>query len=113
MNSIGSWLGTISLAATIAICPQESTAQGLSGTDFAAWPEESQNSYIQTSITMAGVVITQIDPAVSRCIDDWYLGDGRKAERNAFIRETIGNHPSYHPSGTIMAILMDACGPLR
>ena len=114
MNSIGGWLGAIALAASIAIYPQQSTAQSFTGSDFALWSVQEQDGYIQTSITMAGVVMTQIRPEVSRCIDQWYLGDGRKEERNAYIRETITGHAaSYHPSGTILAILSDQCGPLQ
>ena len=113
MNSIGGWLRAIALAVSTVICPQESIAQGLTGTQFAGWPVDSQDSYIQTSVTMAGVVITQVNPAVSRCIDDWYVGGGRRSERDAAIREIIRTHPNYHPSGTILAVLMDACGPLN
>ena len=114
MNSIGACLGAIALAAGIALYPQESAAQGFTGSDFADWSEENQNGYIQTSVTMAGVVMTQIRPEFSRCTDQWYLGDGRKEERNRFIRETITGHAaSYHPAGTILAILMDQCGSLQ
>ena len=113
VKSVGGWLGAISLAAGIALCPQQSAAEGFTGSDFAEWPQASQNGYIQTSVTMAGVVMTQIRPEFSRCIDQWYLGDGRKEERNRFIRETITGHAaSYHPAGTILAILMDQCGSL-
>lgn len=62
---------------------------------------------------MAGVVITQLRPEISECIDGWYWGDGRKAERNTFVRETIASYSGYHPSGTILAILFDACGSLQ
>lgn len=107
------WLGAVALAIGMMFCPQDSTAQGFTGTDFAEWPQASQDSYIQTSIMMAGAVITQIRPEISRCIDGWYWGDGRKAERNAFVRETIASYPDYHPSGTILAILFDVCGSLQ
>lgn len=108
------WLGAVALAIGMMFCPQDSTAQGFTGTDFAEWSEEEQDGYIQTSVTMVGVVMTQIRPEVSRCIDGWYWGDGRKAERNAFIRETITGHAvDYHPAGTILAILIDQCGPLQ
>ena len=92
--------------------PQEIRANGFTGTDFAQWDESAQNSYIQTSVTMAGVVLTQIAPEKSACIDDWYLGDGQQAARNAHIRKTIAQYGGYHPSGTILAVLQEACGPL-
>lgn len=62
---------------------------------------------------MAGIVLTQIQPEKSTCIDNWYLGEGRLAERNAYIRKTIIAYGDYHPSGTLLAILVEACGSLK
>lgn len=101
------------MVAIALICPQQSLANGFKGTDFAGWEVASQDSYIQTSVTMAGVVLTQIQPEKSACIDTWYLGDGKKDARNTYIRETISQYGDYHPSGTILAILVEACGPLQ
>ncbi|MCA8883368.1 MAG: hypothetical protein KDA50_06430 [Rhodobacteraceae bacterium] len=97
----------------LAICPQVSLAEGFTGKDFSAWPVESQDSFIQTSVTMAGVVLTQLQPEKSTCIDKWYIGEGRRAERDAYIRETIIAYSNFHPSGTLLAILVEACGSLK
>lgn len=98
---------------TATTSPQVSKAEGFIGNDFAEWDVESQDSYIQTSVTMAGVVLTQIKPERSSCIDDWYFGDAQKDARNAHIRETIAQYGAYHPSGTILAILLEACGTIN
>jgi len=96
-----------------AIYPQISLADGFTGTEFASWEVASQDSYIQTSITMAGVVLSQLQPEKSTCIDNWYLGEGQKDARNTYIRETITQFGEFHPSGTILAILVEACGSLQ
>lgn len=99
----------IGLALMSIIYPQKSAADGLTGRDFAAWSEASQESYIQTSVTMAGVVFAQTEPDVSACIDQWYFPEGVRPERNAEIGRTIGAYPDYHPSGTLLAVLLQAC----
>ncbi|WP_320240876.1 hypothetical protein [Cognatiyoonia sp. IB215182] len=101
------------LGATLTIHPQEIYAQAFTGADFSTWETSAQDSYIQTSLTMAGVVFSQVDPEKSACIDNWYLGEAQKADRNTYIRNTIAEYGSYHPSGTILAILLEACGPLN
>ncbi len=99
--------------AIFVIHPQEIHAEGFTGADFATWETTAQDSFIQTSITMAGVVFSQVAPKKSACVDNWYLVDGQKAARNAHIRRTIAQYDGYHPSGTILAILLEACGPLN
>ena len=101
------------LILSCAIYPQISLADGFTGAEFTNWEVASQDSYIQTSITMAGVVLSQLQPEKSNCIDDWYLGEGKKEARNTYIRETVSQFGEYHPSGTILAILVEACGSLQ
>lgn len=113
MNSIAACFGAIVVGGLITVSPQKSFAEGFTGKDFAKWQTDAQDNYIQTSVTMAGVVLTQVQPEKSTCIDQWYLGDGQKDARNAHIRDTITQYADYHPSGTILAILLEACGPLK
>lgn len=97
-----------------AICanhPQEIHAQGFTGEDFATWEQVSQDSYIQSSIMMAGVIATQIKPDLSTCIDDWYFAsDTSKGAVNREIRGLISQYATYHPSGVILAALQQECG---
>lgn len=112
MNSIGVWAGAIGLIAGALIYPQETAAEGFTGEVFATWSRSSQDSYIQTSVMMAGVVLTRIKPSASNCIDAWYFKEP-KEERNRYISETIVTYTDYHPSGVILAIIEQECGALK
>jgi len=114
MNSIGAWGGAIVIAAAMVIHPQESRADGFTGKSFMGWTAAQQDSYIQTSITMAAVVATQTKPAVADCIDAWYRPDTNvKDKRNEEVRVLITQYPDYHPSGVIFAALRKACGDFK
>lgn len=113
MNIIARWGGAITLSVAALIYPQESTADGFTGEDFAGWSAASQDNYIQTSVTMAGVVLTQLRPEVSTCIDDWYFAGESLPNRNDQVRRVILENRDYHPSGVILAIIVQACGPLN
>lgn len=113
MNTITCRVGATGLLIMAMIHPQESRAGGFTGAEFADWSRTAQDSYIQTSVTMAGVVLTQTHPTVSTCIDEWYLGEGAQAARNETIRSTIDKFGDHHPSGVILAVLLQACGPLE
>lgn len=96
------------------IYPQISLAEGFTGEDFAAWPTVSQDSYIQSSVMMAGVIGAQVKPEISRCIDGWYFADeATKAERNDSIRQVIAGYETYHPSGVILALIQQDCGAFK
>lgn len=91
------------------LCPQPSSADGFTGQDFDGWSAASQDSYIQTSVTMAGVVFTRTHGPVARCINDWYFKDGAKAARNDEIRTTVTAYGEHHPAGVILAVILQAC----
>ncbi|MEM6890782.1 MAG: hypothetical protein AAGA74_16210 [Pseudomonadota bacterium] len=110
MNSIAGWCGAISLGIVAAFRPQVSAAEGFTGVEFNAWETSAQDSYIQTSMTMVGVVLAQLQPDKARCINDWYFADGQSSARNSFIRKTIASYQDYHPSGVILAIVAEECG---
>lgn len=89
-------------------------AERFSGAAFADWSQVSQDSYIQSSVMMAGVIGTQVKPEISRCIDAWYFETAAiKAERNEMIRETIVGFADHHPSGVILALIQRACGSFK
>ncbi|MEM9840554.1 MAG: hypothetical protein AAF830_15555 [Pseudomonadota bacterium] len=109
MNSIAGWGRAMVLATTAFIHPQESSADGFTGADFARWSIESQDSYIQTSMTMAGVVFTRTEPQIATCINDWYFSGDRPEARNETIRGTITRHLHHHPAGVILAMILEEC----
>lgn len=110
MNSIAQRAGAIGVALIAAIYPQKSVAQGLDGSIFAAWPVANQDSYIETSVMMAGVVLAQTHPSKSHCINDWYFAGTAWQARNPEIRKMIAAHGSAHPSGVILAMIFQECG---
>lgn len=92
--------------------PQVSQAAGFTGTEFATWSKGQQDGFMQTSVTMAGVVATQTKPSVAECIDAWYRPDTDLVHgRNDEMRALIVDHPRHHPSGVILALLIKRCGP--
>ena len=114
MNSIAKLLPAMALSASLMIYPQNSMADGFSGATFAAWSQVSQDSYIQSSVLMAGVIGSQVKPEISRCIDVWYFEtEAIKAERNEMIRDTIAGFADHHPSGVILALIQRACGSFK
>lgn len=113
MNSIAGWCGATVLGALAVFHPQVSKAEGFTGAEFSNWEPGAQDSYIQTSVTMAGMVLTRTKPEAATCIDDWYFADEHSDRRNSFIRKTIASYQDYHPSGVILAILLQECGPVE
>lgn len=70
-----------------------------------------QDSYFQTSVTMAGVVATKLRPGLTDCIVEWYFESAETMlERNDFMRESMAQYPDHHPSGVIAAFIQKACG---
>lgn len=115
MNSIATWCVATAVGAIIAFHPQVSASQTFRGAEFAAWTRAQQDNYIQISVTMAGIVASQIKPQVATCIDTWYAptSGATKAERNKAIISAIGDNAEYHPSAVIYAMLENACGSLK
>ncbi|MEM6276690.1 MAG: hypothetical protein AAF714_07035 [Pseudomonadota bacterium] len=99
----------MALGAAAFIHPQESASDGFTGADFARWSADSQDSYIQTSMTMAGVVFTRTEPQVATCINDWYFSGDRLEARNETIRGTISRYRDHHPAGVILAMILQEC----
>lgn len=94
--------------------PQVSSAQGFTGAEFLTWSDEAQDSYIQTSITMATMVISETNNTAADCLDTWYLGEeDSQNERHAEIIGRINEFSTYHPSAVILVVIRNACGPLK
>lgn len=101
------------LALSFAAAPA-AQAEGFTGRDFLAWSQQGQDSYLHTSVTMAGVIASQIRPSIAHCIDDWYFADAAVQERrNEEIKRTIRQNSNFHPSGVFLALLQSACGEFK
>ena len=112
MSTIAARVGASTVSILLAGYPQLGVAEGFTGAEFATWSEASQDSYIETSVTMAGVVFTQTHPEKATCVNDWYFADRAWERRNLEIRETIAAYPDGHPSGIILAVILRECGPI-
>ncbi len=94
--------------------PQVSRAEGFTGAEFLTWEEDVRHGYIQTSVTMATLVVSEFDETASNCIDDWYLGaEGAQEARHHEITGRIEEFPDFHPSAVILVVLRNVCGPLE
>lgn len=89
-------------------------AEGFTGEKFLQWERASQDSLIETSITMTGIVASQARKDIARCIDDWYTGDiAIQQQRHGYILDMIKQYPSYHPQGVILVVLQNQCGSFK
>lgn len=100
------------MALLTAICPQKAAAQAFTGKDFLGWTQTAQDSYFQTSITMASIIATKTRKASGDCIAAWYLdANADRSARNDELRATIWRNDGYHPSAVIFLVLEQECGP--
>ena len=100
-------------ASAFVFCPQISQADSLTSQDVLNWKAESQDFYIWSSVTMAGVVASQNRREAAQCIDGWYSGnDQTRKVRNRFVLETMSKYPNHNPQAIIFAIIRKQCGTL-
>ena len=92
----GKTRAVLAMALSLCVIATGANAKTFTSTAFLEWPRESQDSFIQTSITMAGIVATQGRKDISRCIDNWYTEDSAtQRKRHDFILETARLYPSF------------------
>jgi len=101
----------IAIAALLTGYPQISFADGFKSSEFLKWQKESQRSYFQTSIGMAGAVVAENNKKQARCFENWYVNDMVKAEKH--LRGVMAKFPNYHPRGVILAVLEKQCGKIK
>jgi hypothetical protein len=98
----------------LAAYPQIAMAEGFTGEQFLKWERASQDSLIQISITMTGIVSGRKDKVISQCIDRWYVSSvDIRRKRHDFILRTISENPTFHPQGVILAVLEEQCGSIK
>lgn len=94
--------------------PQIAAAQGFTGADVLGWGASGQDSYFQTSISMASIVAARTGnhEDIVTCINAWYGSQAAQQERHAYIRSKLEAFPAYHPQSIILAVIEEACGGL-
>ena len=93
----------------------DAKAQEFTGEMFLQWERGNQDTFIQVSVTMVGIVASQGRNDIAECIDTWYGGPDveRRMRRHNFIMKTIRENPEFHPQATILAILQKQCGSFK
>ncbi|MBO9401424.1 hypothetical protein [Shimia sp. R9_3] len=97
----------------LAFLPQPSLADGFTSADVLEWSEKQQDGYFQSSVTMIGIVATQVEGKehIARCIDAWHGGgNDSQSARSAQIREVMKGLSNYHPQAVILAVVEKECG---
>ena len=92
---------------------QNTIAKEFTSATVLEWPEASQNSLFQSSVTMIGFVAAQVDAHshIARCVSDWYWkGEQADPAKNEAIRNAMRRFPEYHPQMVILAVVEKACG---
>jgi len=92
---------------------QNTTAGEFTSAKVLEWPEASQNSLFQSSVTMIGFVAAQTNTHghIASCVSDWYWEGGQAdPAKNEAIRSAMRRFPEYHPQMVILAVVEKACG---
>ncbi|WP_334150764.1 hypothetical protein [Hyphomicrobium sp.] len=86
-------------------------ADDFKSSKFLTYSAEAQNSYIVTSVVMAGAIAGQNRPEQAKCIDRW-MAENESAGFPT-VKDAMSRFPEHHPSGVIIAVLEKACGSVR
>lgn len=93
------------------VCSAALGDDGFKSSKFLTYSAESQKSYINSSVLMAGLVAAQNSDDQAKCIGDWsgkHLAGGYQPVIAAMQR-----FPDHHPTGVIIAVLQKACGSFK
>ena len=93
MNSIAGRIRAMGLVALVTIYPQETLADGFVGAEFLSWSNAAQDSYIQTSVTMAAIIATETHKPVGDCLANWYLAPEASGPNDRFALQL--GHPTF------------------
>ena len=105
-----------SMLGAIAIFHSEISRAGeFSAADVMKWDRKAQDFFIQTSVTMIGVVMTQARREYASCVDRWYAASDEKVRmgRHDQVLEVMRQYPDYHPQAVILAVVKKQCGALK
>jgi len=98
---------------TAAIYPQP-LAAATTTADFLKWERKAQDSFFQISISMAGVIASQVRPEMAKCIDDWYYGDqSLESQHHTEILEIMSDYLEFKPHAVLLGYLEAICGKIN
>lgn len=81
--------------------------------DFLKWEPGQQEAFFQATISMTGVIASQSNPEIARCLDQWYFVDDQtRQKRNQEILKLMPQFETFIPTAVILAVINDVCGEL-
>lgn len=88
-----------------------SAQAGTTTSEFLKWERKNQESFLDISITMAGVIAAQSKPKVAKCLDGWYFESVElQDQRYQEILDFMPRLKEYSPTTVVLSILNDVCG---
>ncbi|MEM0987349.1 MAG: hypothetical protein AAGK00_00610 [Pseudomonadota bacterium] len=117
IRKLAAWRGIAAIAviagAALTVVPTDADDKKFTAADVLGWEETSQNSFFETSVSMAGVIAIQSENPAGRCINDWYFKtDAGKQSANQEIRKAMTRFSDFYPASVIVAVLEKNCGEL-
>lgn len=104
----------MAVSAALILSTANSSAEELTAADVLAWKQDTQDWYLQTSITAIGIVSAQTDSTHAACINSWYFDDSAfSAQRHREIIVAMKRFPKHHPGTVLWAIIHKQCGDIR
>ncbi len=96
-----------------AALPVQADEDKFTAADVLAWEEKNQDSFFETSISMAGVLAVQAENPAGKCINDWYFkSEAATQAANDQIRAVMREYSGYYPGTVIVAVIERECGDL-
>ena len=91
--------------------PQVSWAEEFTSAQFMKWSDSAQSAFFQNSVLMASTISARISQSHAKCLNDWYFDySGRRFERDQVFLDTMAEHPSFHPTAVVLAVIERECG---
>ncbi|MEP4987393.1 MAG: hypothetical protein ABJV68_06840 [Paracoccaceae bacterium] len=90
--------------------PQVSSAETTTA-DFLTWERSAQDSFIQTSLSMTGVLVSQVRPEMAKCLDSWYFESKAKQDiRHSEILDVMPQYAEFDPQAVLLGYIESVCG---
>ena len=81
---------------------------------FLSFSRKSQDNFITTSVMMIGVIASQTNPRMARCINAWYRATpDRKEKRHNEILKAMHDLQRHVPTTIVLAVVERACGKFK
>lgn len=81
--------------------------------DFLKWDRKAQVFFLNTSVSMAGFIISQTNSKRAKCIQKWYFksADVQSSRQNQILSE-MRRYTEFHPNAVLVSLIERACGQI-